>query len=226
MYIIGIVGRVYENKDGQRIIQTHDAVRRFLTSRDDVVCVTILPTEDMDYMDIEPGGDKVNGKKLDYFLDKCDAFVVPGGTYGYQLDEYVIHYAIKNDKPLLAICLGFQILCSMFHPGRIKFDMTERDDGHHPYGNGSDYSHSVTINEDTLLYDIIQKDKIMVNSVHHDVVKFDMDTLVVSAIADDGIVEGVEYPGRKFIVGLQWHPEYLRDYYSEMILNRFVDAIK
>ena len=51
MHIIGIVGRAYKNKDNQDIIQTHDAVRRMLNMYDDVVCITLLPTEDINYLD-------------------------------------------------------------------------------------------------------------------------------------------------------------------------------
>ena len=118
MYIVGIVGRAYYNKDNQKIIQTHEAIRKFLSQEENIICITILPTEDENYIDIIPGDDKISEKKLDYILNLCDAFIVPGGTNAYNLDEYVINYAIKNDKPLLAICLGFQVLCSMFSKGR------------------------------------------------------------------------------------------------------------
>ena len=107
MKIIGIVGRAYYNKDNQEIIQTHEEIRKTLTQYDDVVCITLLPTENKDYVKIVPGEDIVD-KKIDYILDKCDGFILPGGTYYYNFDEYVINYAIKNDKPLLSICLGFQ----------------------------------------------------------------------------------------------------------------------
>ena len=223
MYIVGIVGRVYYNKDNQEIVQTHDAVRRYIDSREDMVAITILPTEDY-YHDIADGSDKLNYEKVNYVLDKCDAFIVPGGTYAYNLDQYVIEYAIKNDKPLLAICLGFQVMCSMFAKNRTKFDMTERRGGIH-HGKGDVYAHSIDIKEGTLLSDIIGKDKIDVNSVHNDVVNFEMNDLVINAKADD-IIEGVEYPNKRFILGVQWHPEYLVDENSKKILLRLEKEIK
>ena len=66
MHIIGIVGRVYKNKDNQDIIQTHDAVRRMINANDDLVCITILPTEDINYFDYTDGKDIVNSKYLYY----------------------------------------------------------------------------------------------------------------------------------------------------------------
>lgn len=222
MHVVGIVGRVYYNKDEQEIIQTHDAVRRYIDSKDDMVAITILPTEDY-YHDITDGTDKLNYEKINYVLDKCDAFIVPGGTYAYNLDQYVIEYAIKNDKPLLAICLGFQVMCSMFAKKRTKFDMTERIGGIH-HGKADEYAHSIEIEKDTLLYSIIGKKRIEVNSVHNDVVKFEMNNLVINARADD-IIEGVEYPNKSFILGVQWHPEYINDNNSKLILDKFVNVI-
>jgi len=227
MYTVGIVGRAYKNKDGQGIIQTHEATRKFLASQENVVCITILPTENKDYFDeIEPGKDKIDTNKLDYILNKCDAFIVPGGTYGYNLDEYVIKHAIKDDKPLLAICLGFQIMCSMFAKNRTCFDMTKRLDSEKHMGKAREYVHKVKINDHTKLREIIGKDEIQVNSVHHDVVNFEMNTLKINAISDDGIVEGVEYPNKKFIIGLQWHPEYLNDENSKKLINYYIKNIE
>ena len=221
MYLVGIVGRSYYNKDEQDIVQTHDAIRRYLNLRDDILCITLLSPEKECLTKLGEGKDRVD-KKIDYILDMCDAFIVPGGTYAYNFDEYVINYAIKHDKPLLAICLGFQVLCNMFSLNRTQFDMTERTNSPRHTGKGEEYSHDVLIKNNTLLKDIIKKNRIPVNSVHHDIVNFEFNTLVVNAISDDGVIEGVEYPNKKFILGLQWHPEYLIDENSLNILDNFI----
>lgn len=223
MKLIGIVGRAYKNIDGNKIIQTHESVRKWLMSNDDVTCITILPTETKDYIDIESGKDTIDTKKIDFILDKCDGFIIPGGTYYYNLDEYVIKYAIKNDKPLLAICLGFQALCSMFSKERTKFYMTKTVNLDNHIGLPNEYKHKVKIKDNTLLSNIINKSEISVNSVHHDIVDFEMNDLVINAISDDNIIEGVEYPNKKFIIGLQWHPECINDDNSKKILNMFIN---
>jgi putative glutamine amidotransferase len=47
-----------------------------------------------------------------------------------------------------------------------------------------------------------------VNSFHHQAIAKLGDGLVVSARSSgDGLIEGVEMPGRRFVVGVQWHPE-------------------
>lgn len=224
MKLIGIVGRAYLNVDNSKIIQTYEQVRKVFMNYENVVCITILPTENKEYVDIIPGNDKVD-KKIDYVLDKCDAFIIPGGTNYYNFDEYVINYAIKNDKPLLAICLGFQLLCSVHAKNRNKFQMNITANLQNHIGKPNEYKHEVYIQNNTLLKQIINKKVIKVNSIHHDIVNFEMNDLVINAISDDGIIEGVEYPNKKFIMGFQWHPEYLLDDNSNKILNNFINSI-
>ena len=52
---------------------------------------------------------------------------------------------------------------------------------------------------------------IMANSMHHQAVSRLAPPLRVSAVSDDGVVEGIEDPTRRFFLGVQWHPEYLDD---------------
>lgn len=229
MKIIGVVGRVYYNRDEQEIIQINDAVRRALVKYSDVVSILLLPTNDSNYGSFKMGDDKleeIDKKKLDYILDKCDAFIVPGGTYWYQFDEYVMKHAIKNNKPLLGICAGFQAICSMFAKDRFKFDMTNKLNNDIHYGKYNKYIHNVNLVDGTVLMDILKCDKVMVNSLHHDYVDFDINSLIVSAYSDDGVIEAVELPGHVFFMGIQWHPEYLMDDYSKKIFDRFIDSVK
>ena len=225
MHLIGIVGRCYYNKDDQKMVQTHEPVRRLLANRDDCVSITLLPPDDVDYLEINQGDDKVSNK-IDYILDKCDAFIVPGGTYYYSFDEYVMKYAIEHDKPLLCICLGFQALCTMFAKNREQFIMHKRVNLENHYGDSKEYKHNVLIKDNTYLKSIIGKDKISVNSVHHDIIDFEMTDLVINAKSDDGIIEGVELPNKKFVLGLQWHPECLMDENTEKIINEFIKNMK
>lgn len=226
MKIIGIVARAYYNIDNQKIFQINESIRRIFTKYDDVICIPLVPTEDINYVDIEVGKDEINTKKLDYILDKCDGFILPGGTYFYNFDEYVIKHAIKKDKPLLGICLGFQDICSFNAKNRIKFDMNKNiEKDNHNY-DPTKYKHKVTIKKDTKLHKILNKDIISVNSVHHHKVDFELDNVIINAISDDGIIEGVEYPNKKFIIGVQWHPEYLYDENSKLLFDEFINNIK
>ena len=85
------------------------------------------------------------------------------------------------------------------------------------------YAHYVNIKKDSLLYSILKKDKILVNSRHKSAIK--STDLVVSAISSDGVIEAVEDSTKKFFVGLEWHPELIMDENSLQIFDYFVNII-
>lgn len=226
MKIIGVVARPYYNKDNQKMYQIHEQTRRLLTKYEDVICLPLIPQEDINYLDIEVGKDLINMEKLDDLLDMCDGFILPGGTYSYNFDEYIMKHSIERDKPLLSICLGFQALCSLYAKERSKFDMTSKVGNESHYGKATDYIHNVRILQNTRLYELLNSQIVPVNSVHHDKVDFEMNELVINAISEDGIIEGIEYPNKNFIIGVQWHPEYLNDIYSERLINAYMESIE
>lgn len=232
MKLVGIVGRAYFNKDKQNIIQVNEAIRKAITNYDDITYITILPTNDIYYSNTKMGEDEItekDKKKLDYVLNLCDGFIIPGGSYFYKFDEYVINHAIKYNKPLLAICLGFQAICSMFSENRNKFDMTKKLNNDNHCGPAHEYIHDIDIKKDTKLYEIIGESKIPVNSLHHDYINFTPipNNLTISAYSsEDNIIEAIELKDHKFFIGVEWHPEYLMDTPSIKIFDAFIESIK
>jgi len=71
----------------------------------------------------------------------------------------------------------------------------------------------------------IKKNTIKVNSAHHQAVKKLGDDLIVSALANDGIIEGIEHKSHKWCMGLQWHPEFLITHYDSNIFKNFINSI-
>jgi putative glutamine amidotransferase len=63
----------------------------------------------------------------------------------------------------------------------------------------------------SLLSRIVRRDRIRVNSSHHQSVKQLAPSLTASAVAPDGVIEAIESPHHPFLLGLQWHPEFLFD---------------
>ena len=62
---------------------------------------------------------------------------------------------------------------------------------------------------DSRLRELLGKDSIETNSMHHQSVKALGASLVAVAWTEDGVIEGIEIPGESFVVGVQWHPEEL-----------------
>lgn len=145
-----------------------------------------------------------------------------------EMERILIGKVIEIDKPMLGICRGIQILNAvlggtlyqdlpMQHPSQINHHMTP------PYDR---VVHRVILKEDTPLHSILNVKEIGVNSYHHQAIKGLSGKLSVAAVSEDGIIEGVYMPDKKFILATQWHPElsYLKDEYSMKIFNALVNA--
>ncbi len=63
----------------------------------------------------------------------------------------------------------------------------------------------------------------MVNSTHHQSVKAVAPSLIASAVAPDGIVEAIESPTHRFLLAIQWHPEFLFD--RHLVHRRLFEAL-
>ena len=80
----------------------------------------------------------------------------------------------------------------------------------------TDVCHNIAITDRSLLHQLLGKDTLEVNSLHHQAVDEVGDGLVVSARAADGVVEALELPQRDgFALAVQWHPEMLVDSYAD-----------
>jgi putative glutamine amidotransferase len=122
--------------------------------------------------------------------------------------------ALKRDLPLLAICRGHQVL-NVATGGTLVQDIPSQVSGaldHDPKTERWTPAHEVRILPGTRLREILGRDRIAVNSFHHQSIKTPGQGLVVSACAvGDEIIEGVERPGARFVLGVQWHPEAFWD---------------
>jgi putative glutamine amidotransferase len=118
--------------------------------------------------------------------------------------------ALERDLPVLAICRGQQML-NVAGGGTLVQDIpSQLPDAldHDPEQERWRPAHDVTVEAGSRLRAILGCERTAVNSFHHQAVKDLGRELVVSArCPDDGVVEGIEAPTRRFVVGVQWHPE-------------------
>lgn len=137
--------------------------------------------------------------------------------------------AVEMNKPLLGICRGQQVL-NVALGGNLVVDIPSMlpEAGQHrfwPNYQRSRLSHSVQLESDSLLAEVMGGTEFEVNSLHHQSVKELGKGLKVTATAPDGVIEALEMPDKDFIVSVQWHPEWLQDHEPmRRIFKAFVEA--
>lgn len=162
--------------------------------------------------------EKEQFQQVKEIIDFCDGIISPGGSQIHDIDYEIIQYLHEINKPTLGICLGMQIMGKLFN-GKIR---TKIEDGKHC--SEEEYTHNVTLKKDSLLYQIIGKENIRVNSRH--MMQIPDTTLACVAYSEDNVLEAIEDSSKKFFIGIQWHPESLMedenskklfDYYIKML---------
>jgi putative glutamine amidotransferase len=184
-------------------------------------------------------------------FDLCDGLCLPGGPdvqpalYGEEIradcsvevdpeldraEMLLVRWALEVDKPLLAICRGAQVL-NVALGGTLWQDvgaMLATEHNHYPPSSRGEVTHHIEVKPASRLHSIAGDDQVDVNSMHHQAVRGLGRDLVVSARAHDGLVEAVEHPGRRFVVGVQCHPEelYLDRPWARRLFQDFVVAAR
>lgn len=126
----------------------------------------------------------------------------------------------EMDLPILGICRGSQLL-NVVCGGTLYQDLQlERPNGmNHTLKYAPKYhaTHKAFIKEGSKLHRIFQKVEIGVNSFNHQAIDKLGEGLVATMMAPDGLIEGIELEGERFVVAVQWHPEMMIDAYPEYL---------
>ncbi|HID56119.1 TPA: gamma-glutamyl-gamma-aminobutyrate hydrolase family protein [Candidatus Poribacteria bacterium] len=138
--------------------------------------------------------------------------------------------ALERDLPIFAICRGIQVL-NVAAGGTLYQDLSQHSGEvlkHRQRAAGWYGSHTIKVAEGSLLYKIVGKSTIYVNSYHHQAVKMPAEGFVVSATSLDGIVEAIESPQHRFVIGVQFHPEMMWRRHPEAaaLFRSFVEACR
>jgi gamma-glutamyl-gamma-aminobutyrate hydrolase PuuD len=145
-------------------------------------------------------------------VDALDGLVLTGGAdIGDRADRdgwehALLAVALERDLPVLAVCRGLQLV-DVAMGGSLHQHVPDvvGHEGHRSVPGTYGSTH-VKVTPGTRLASIIGDDA-DVPCHHHQSIAVVADGLAVSALADDGVIEAIEAPDRRFLVGVQWHPE-------------------
>lgn len=184
----------------------------------------LTPLQGIDYFKIKHADypDLTTSEKdtIDFWLDCIHGLFIPGGSKFTEYDRYVLKRAIEKKIPVLAVCLGMQVM-SVYEEEVELFDVENLS--LHNTDQNQQYAHKVKIDRNSKLYQIIGNEEIMVNSFHCKCASPNRIYKTV-AMSEDGVIEALEYPGEVFHIGVQWHPEKMYDYdiYAQKLINAFI----
>ncbi|WP_142847877.1 gamma-glutamyl-gamma-aminobutyrate hydrolase family protein [Telmatospirillum sp. J64-1] len=183
------------------------------------------------------------------YLDRIKGLVITGGAFDVDpalfgaetrhetvklksrrtaFELAIVRGAVERDMPVLGICGGQQLLNVALGGTLIQHIPDEVADclAHEQPNPRTEPGHDVVVTEGTLLHRIAGKTRIPVNSAHHQAVKAVAPGAVVDAVADDGVIEGIEMPGKRFCLGVQWHPEYHISPADTALFDAFMKACR
>ena len=186
-------------------------------------------------------------EQAEAYLDRLDGLLVTGGAFDVDpalfgaerrhpavrtkdrrtaFELAIVTGALTRDMVVLGICGGQQLLNVVLGGTLIQHipDEVEASLAHEQPNPRTEAGHLVRVARGTLLHRITGADELAVNSAHHQAAKDIGQGVVVNATAEDGVIEGIEHPGYRFCLGVQWHPEYLISPGDGRILEAFVAA--
>jgi putative glutamine amidotransferase len=141
-------------------------------------------------------------------------------------EHALLQAALGRGLPVLGICGGEQLLAVALGGSLIQHIPDSVPDAlpHEQPNPRHQSSHPVAIEPGTILHRLVGKDRMLVNSAHHQAIRDPGPLARINARAPDGVIEGIEDPHRPFCLGVQWHPEFLIDPGDMLILRALVAA--
>lgn len=142
----------------------------------------------------------------------------------FEIEKEIVENYLRLDKPVLGICAGMQMLgclhgCTMTPELKTTFPNAGEHDQ-------KGVLHSIEISKGTRLAACTGEHSMMVNSFHREAFVDLSSDVIVSARAEDGIVEAIELPAYSFAIGLQWHQEHFvgTDHPGNKLFAGLIDA--
>jgi len=170
------------------------------------------------------------GARASDYLDFTHALIVSGGAFDLDPQVYgeerrpacgpanpdrtafereLLEEALRRGLPVLGICAGLQLL-NVVRGGTLVQDLPSEVPGallHEQTTPKHEPAHGLVVERDGVVAKVTEGAEVQVNSSHHQAIKALGRGLQITARAPDGVIEAVEDPSCRFVVGVQWHPE-------------------
>lgn len=189
-------------------------------------------------------------EQIPRYLEALDGIVISGGGYQFPhpdlfgagadgtdspeklqraaFERALITAAIAADVPLLGICGGFQMMNAVCG-GKLIVSLADSrptDIQHRQVEGYAEGTHTVRAEPGSDFFRWFGTDAALVNSKHSQGVIETGPHARVAARAPDELVEAIEIPGRRFALGVQWHPEFHITPLDKRIFEQFVEAAR
>lgn len=125
----------------------------------------------------------------------------------FEIEAELIKAFVEADKPYLGICNGMQLLGAL-NGAKMTYQLKAHQKGNIAHDD-KQTRHKVEIIPNTHLHQILEASEITTNSHHSEAILQISDNIAISAYASDGTIEAIEIKGKKFAIGVQWHPELM-----------------
>ncbi len=222
--VIGIIARP-DKIDKFNVLSVVESYRKAIIESGGIP-ISILPPQLVEYNNYNPKElSSLTNEEKDIIIQQiklCDGILMPGGLKRYEHDRFITNYCLKENIPILGICLGMQLLAT--HINRDTLVFTDEDFSHSK--PEIDKVHTVKIDKESLLFNIIGEEEIVVNSRHKYKVT-DIGEFSICCVSSDGVIEAIEHKDKKFAIGVQWHPENLMDTNpSKKLFEKFIESCR
>lgn len=162
--------------------------------------------------------------------DACESTTSPAESQRAPTEEQkaeieLAKEAVRKTKlPVLGICSGSQLINEVLG-GNFEVHIRRRAELSASRSAGRESTTEIAFANGSRLAEIYQRKTIKVPVLHHKNVKFVGDGLVSAAAASDGVVEAIESNSNRFLIGVNWHPEFDLDEHLPLFQS-FVSAAK
>lgn len=237
--IIGIVGKLLLNEQLRKTlwkrVVVNDEIKQ-LIAENGGIAIGIFPYEYKNTLDTSNKLEIISDYEKEYLYEQLklvDGIILQGGLTSDTYEVEIVKYAIKNNIPIIGICAGFNNIARALNIN-LKYKPFF-DSIHNVYD--ADYRHIVNINQKHTYYELINQEKINVNSLHSMFFEKCDDTNNIEILAtsqdkldDNDTVEHIEaftVNNTKFCMAIKWHPELMKEDDSTIkIFKQFVEICK